>query len=116
MAVLSGTRMLDFARRVGFEMRLCRPYRAQTKGKVESGVKYVRGNFWPAVRFRDDDDLNRQALGWCDGIANERVHARLTRYRRRCSPSSAAVLVRCPIALVWACTFVRTARLVETDT
>ena len=35
-------RMLDFARRVGFEMRLCRPYRAQTKGKVESGVKYVR--------------------------------------------------------------------------
>ena len=26
-------RMLDFARRVGFELRLCRPYRAQTKGK-----------------------------------------------------------------------------------
>ena len=67
-------RMLDFARRVGFELRLCRPYRAQTKGKVESGVKYVRGNFWPAVRFGDDADLNRQALVWCDGIANERVH------------------------------------------
>ena len=28
------SRMLDFALRVGFEMRLCRPYRAQTKGKV----------------------------------------------------------------------------------
>ena len=27
-------RMLDFARRVGFEARLCQPYRAQTKGKV----------------------------------------------------------------------------------
>ena len=67
-------RMLDFARRVGFELRLCRPYRAQTKGKVESGVKYVRGNFWPAVRFGDDADLNRQALAWCAGIANERVH------------------------------------------
>ena len=38
-------RMLDFARKVGFELRLCRPYRAQTKGKVESGVKYVKGNF-----------------------------------------------------------------------
>ena len=25
----------------GFEPRLCRPYRAQTKGKVESGVKYL---------------------------------------------------------------------------
>ena len=68
-------RMLDFARRVGFEMRLCRPYRAQTKGKVESGVKCVRGNLWPAVRFRDDADLNRQALSWCDCIANERVHS-----------------------------------------
>ena len=28
-------RMLDFALRVGFEARLCQPYRAQTKGKVE---------------------------------------------------------------------------------
>ena len=37
-------RMLDFALRVGFEIRLCQPYRAQTKGKVESGVKYVKGN------------------------------------------------------------------------
>ncbi len=68
------SRMLDFARRVGFELRLCRPYRAQTKGKVESGVKYVRRNFWPSARFTDDADLNRQALEWCDVVANERVH------------------------------------------
>ena len=27
------SRMLDFARRVGFELRLCKPYRAQTKGE-----------------------------------------------------------------------------------
>ena len=42
-------RMLDFARRVGFEARLCQPYRAQTKGKVENGVKYVRRNMWPSI-------------------------------------------------------------------
>ena len=42
-------RMLDFAMRVGFEIRLCRPYQAQTKGKVESGVKYVKGNMWPSM-------------------------------------------------------------------
>ena len=35
---------LDFARYWGFTPRLCRLYRAQTKGKVESGVKYVRRN------------------------------------------------------------------------
>ena len=75
-------RMLDFALRLGLELRLCRPYRAQTKGKVESGVKYVRGNpcssqgqaLWPSIRFTDDADLNRQALQWCDGVANRRIH------------------------------------------
>ena len=75
-------RMLDFALRVGFELRLCQPYRAQTKGKVESGVKYVRGNpcssqgqaLWPSLRFTDDADLNRQSLEWCDSVANRRIH------------------------------------------
>jgi transposase len=33
---------LDFARYWGFRARARRPYRAQTKGKVESGVKYIR--------------------------------------------------------------------------
>ena len=35
-------RMLDMSLRIGFELRVCQPYRAQTKGKVESGVKYVQ--------------------------------------------------------------------------
>ena len=41
---------------------------------MESGVKYVRGNLWPSVRFTDDADLNRQSLEWCDGVAKRRVH------------------------------------------
>ena len=67
-------RMLDFAMRVGFETRLCQPYRAQTKGKVKSGVKYVKGNMWPSIRFTDDADVNRQGLEWCDSVANRRIH------------------------------------------
>ena len=67
-------RMLDFALRVGLEVRLCQPYRAQTKGKAESGVKYVRRNMWPSIRFTGDADLNRQGLEWCDAVANARVH------------------------------------------
>ena len=67
-------RMLDFALRVGFEVRLRQLYRAQTKGKVESGVKYVKGNMWPRMRFTDDVDLNRQGLEWCDTVANRRIH------------------------------------------
>ena len=75
-------RMLDFAMRVGFDIRLCRPYRAQTKGKVESGVKYVRRNMWPSMRFTDDADLNRQALEWCDVVANARIHGTTHRVPR----------------------------------
>jgi len=33
---------LDFALHVGFDVCLCRPYRAQTKGRVESGIKDVK--------------------------------------------------------------------------
>ena len=67
-------RYLDFARYYGFSPRACRPYRAQTKGKVESGVKYVRGNFWPGLFFDDLADLNRQGRNWLDQVANVRVH------------------------------------------
>jgi transposase len=71
---LWNTRFLDFAHRLGFDPRLCQPYRAQTKGRVESGVKYVRANFWPTARFTDLAELNQQAQAWTDGIANVRIH------------------------------------------
>jgi transposase len=67
-------RYLDFAAYYGFAPRACQPYRAQTKGKVEAGVKYVRGNFWPGLKFLDLVDLNRQAREWLDLVANRRVH------------------------------------------
>lgn len=67
-------RFLDFALRMGFEIKLCRPYRAQTKGRVESGVKYVKRNFWPSARFTDLADLNRQAAVWAESVADLRIH------------------------------------------
>ncbi len=67
-------RFLDFADVVGFSPQLCRPYRPQTKGKVESGVKYVRNNFWAGLHFQDLDDVNAQALTWLNTVANRRVH------------------------------------------
>jgi transposase len=58
----------------GVEIRLCRFYRAQTKGKVESGVKYVKGNALVGRRFRDLDALNAWLLSWAVEIADQRVH------------------------------------------
>jgi transposase len=68
-------RYLDFADYYGFTPKACRPYRAQTKGKVESGIRYVRGNFWPGLKFMDLTDLNQQARDWLDQTANVRVHS-----------------------------------------
>jgi transposase len=63
-----------FARHWGFEPRVCRPYRAQTKGKVESGVKYVKRNFLPGRTFRDLEDFNDQLRAWQVEIADRREH------------------------------------------
>lgn len=63
-----------FAEYWGFEPRVCQPYRAKTKGKVESGVKYVKRNFLPGRRFRDMADFNEQLAAWNAEIADVRVH------------------------------------------
>jgi transposase len=68
---------LDFAHYWGFKPRLCRPYRAQTKGKIESGVRYVRRNFVCGLLGREPSclaDFNTQLRQWVDMVANQRVH------------------------------------------
>lgn len=64
----------DFARHWGYVTRLCQPYRAQTKGKVESGVKYVKGNFLPGRMFESMAHMNRELVRWCVEVADLRVH------------------------------------------
>jgi transposase len=63
-----------FAAYWSFEPRLCQPYRAQTKGKVESGVKYFRRNFLPGRTFRDDVDFGEQLAAWTRDVADVRIH------------------------------------------
>jgi len=63
-----------FASYWGFTPRLCQPYRAQTKGKVESGVKYVKRNFVPGRLFRDLEDFNEQLAAWQTEVADVRTH------------------------------------------
>jgi hypothetical protein len=67
-------RYLDFALYYGFSPYPCRPYRAQTKGKVERTIGYVRQNFWVGTHFVDLEDLNAQALQWLATVANVRQH------------------------------------------
>src|SRR5947209_8034601 len=64
----------QFADYWGFEPHLCRAYRAQTKGKVESGVKYFKRNFLPGRTFIDEQDLREQLGQWQAEIADVRIH------------------------------------------
>jgi len=58
----------------GVRIRLCRYYRAQTKGKVESGVKYVKRNALAGRRFCGLEQLNEYLLNWCITVADQRPH------------------------------------------
>jgi transposase len=64
-----------FARHYGFRVRVCRPYRAKTKGKVERPIRYLRDSFLYGRTFVSDADLNAQVLDWLTTIANVRIHA-----------------------------------------
>jgi transposase len=63
----------DFAGFYGFKPVLCRPYRGQTKGKVERTVAFVRDNFMVGIQYKSLNDLNGQALCWCNKV-NGNVH------------------------------------------
>ncbi len=57
---------LRFAAHWSFTPRACRPYRAQTKGKVERPVYYVRDNFVYGRTFLGDGDLHDQRGQWLE--------------------------------------------------
>ena len=64
----------DFAGYYGFRPWACAPYRPQTKGKVESGVKYVARNALAGKRFHSWAHVNAWLMEWATTIADQRVH------------------------------------------
>ena len=72
----------DLAHHYTFMPRLCRPYRAKTKGKVERSIGYIRRSFFvPLIsRYRqldqvlDIEALNLEFARWLAIKANARIH------------------------------------------
>ncbi len=58
----------------GFKIDACPPRDPQKKGRVESGVKYIKRNFLPLRSFRDLTDANRQLHDWILDEAGNRIH------------------------------------------
>jgi transposase len=68
-------RFIDLAGYYGFTPKACRPYRAQTKGKDERMVGYVKHHFF--VRYRSFENLahmNELACMWLTEEADMRMH------------------------------------------
>ena len=77
--------LLELAKDCGFSIRLCRPYRAQTKGKVERFNRYLRNSFWIPLKARfnasgllvDVETANFEVARWLRDVANIRTHGEL---------------------------------------
>ena len=76
----------------------CPPYWPRAKGKVEAGVKYLKGSFLAGRSFTTLADLNAQLDAWLGSVGNVRVHGTtnerpIDRYEReRAMLRSAAAL------------------------
>jgi len=77
------SKMLELAERYGFTPRLCRPYRAKTKGKVERFNSYLKGSFCVPLAATlkqaglrlDAPAANAHVGRWLTEVANSRIHA-----------------------------------------
>ncbi len=97
----------DFARHHGFLPRLCRPYRAATKGKVERFIRYLRQDFWVPLESRlrplglrpDAVTANVEVRAWLRDVANQRLHATTGRIPAEVLAEERGVLL--PLAAPW---------------
>ena len=64
--------LLELAAHYRFQPRPVAPARGNEKGRVERAIRFVRDRFFAARSFRDLDDLNAQAIAWCQETAAER--------------------------------------------
>ena len=65
---------VDFAKHYGFRIAACNVRKGNEKGRVESGVGYVKKNFLNGLSLRDFSQVNPAAEIWLAQIANCRQH------------------------------------------
>ena len=68
------SRFMQYASAAGFQVRACEGGDPESKGKVESGVKYVKNDCLYGEQFTDLNHLHSHIHRWLDEVANVRVH------------------------------------------
>jgi len=64
----------SFAQEYGFIISACPPREPKKKGRVESGIKFIKRNFLPLRTFSSLQDANRQLQQWVMETAGNRIH------------------------------------------
>jgi Integrase core domain len=72
-------RYLELAKHYGFEIAPCAKGRGNEKGRVESGVGYVKKNFLNGLEVADFTAIGPAAKLWLDDTANVRLHGETQR-------------------------------------
>ena len=67
-------RYLDFADHYGFNIAPCGVAKGNEKGRVESGVGYIKKNFLAGLPMPSFEALQRAGREWLNTIANQRIH------------------------------------------
>jgi hypothetical protein len=62
----------DFFQTLGFRPHLCAPYRAQTKGKVERSIRFLRDDFLEGREFASLEEMNFEVQAWLRKVNQER--------------------------------------------
>ena len=63
-----------YANQAGIDVWVCEGYDPESKGKVEAGVKYVKGDCLYGEQFKDWGSLALHVQDWLSEVANVRVH------------------------------------------
>lgn len=96
--------LLQLAEQCGFTPRLCRPYRAKTKGKVERFNGYLKGSFLVPLAASlkaaglalSAEVANPHVRRWLDEVANARVHGTTGEVPAARLPEERAVMLPAP--------------------
>ncbi len=72
--VILNERFHRYASQVGLDVRVCEGYDPESKGKVEAGVKYVKGDCLYGDIYASWSALTRHVSHWLDEVANVRIH------------------------------------------
>jgi len=72
----------DYVFEQDFHLHFCRKSDPESKGKVESVVKFVKKNFLYGRSYYDLDTLQAQVLGWLERTGNGMMHATIRKLPR----------------------------------